>query len=156
MRLIPRLNPALTYKAYPVNPEIFNYPKWKHLVPAEPTDTEFKKAWWELFSHDYKDCTVEYGKQELMGNKLGTGLIVNTPGALHLIGGFQEYTDEPILSEDQIFYYPGAGVTWGRDLIGQYFRLIDPKTGLPCYWQEAYSWEVVKRYKPFVENLFNQ
>lgn len=155
MRIAPRINPALTFKAWPINPAIFDYPKWKHLIPAVPTHDEFKKAWRELFKYDFDDCTVEYGKQELMGNKLGSGLIVYTPNSTHLIGGFYGYTDEPVLKEEQSFYYPGAGVTWGVDAIGQYFKLIDLSTGLPSHWDEVYSHEIIKRYKPFMINLFN-
>lgn len=154
MSIFPKINPARLYKAWSVKPELLDYPKWKHLVPAEPTEKEFMQAWRELFKCDYDDCKVEYGKQELMGNILGRGLIVNTPKDLHYCGDFQVYTDDPILGEQQCFYYPGAGCSWATDIIGQRFPLIDAKTALPRRWNEIYGWEVIKRYKPFLEGLF--
>lgn len=151
--MIPKLNPALAYKSWPVNLEIFNYPKWKDEVPEKITEEQFNKAWKELFIFEIKDCLVDYGNVTIFENKIKGCLTIQAPFAVHYIP-FEEYTDEPILSEGQTFYYDGHGCNWSTDAIGQRFYLIDPKTGLPDDWPEAYNWEIIKRYTPFTTNLF--
>lgn len=146
------IKPCTLFKEF--DKTIFDYPKWKHLIPADPTQKEFNNAWQELFNCDYEDCTVDYGRQEIMGNKLGSVLTITTPHSLHFRGGFGEYTDDPVLRDNQWFYYIGAGCTWSVDAIGQRFRLIDSVTALPVDWQEVYNWEIIGRYKPFVVKLF--
>lgn len=150
--IIPKIKVKYIFKE--VDKRIFDYPKWKLLIPIDPSETEFNLAWKDIFKYDYDDCKVEYGKQELMGNLLGNGLIVNTPNCLHYCGGFQEYTDDPILGEDHCIYYSGYGCTWSVDIIGQRFALINAKTSLPESWKSIRSWEIIKRYKPFLQTIF--
>jgi hypothetical protein len=155
MRLIPRINPAITFRLQPFDVSIFNYPKWTQQIPIETSKWEFQSAWYDLFNAIYQDCKVEYGEQKLMGNALGAGLSIYTPNKAIMIGSFGVFTDEPVLSEEQTFYYEGAGCTWGIDLIGQRFWRIDPATMLPVDWTEAQNWEIIKRYKPFMDGLNN-
>ena len=130
------------------------YPKWKYIIPSHPTEDEFKKSWKHLFRFDYENCKIEYGKQKLGDNNLGSGLNILTPDCSYMYGNFKKYTANPILHAGQGFYYPGSGITWGIDSLHQYFCLIDPKMGLPVYWDEVYNWEIIKNYEPFLTQLF--
>ncbi len=150
MSIIPKLNPAKTYKAWPVNAEIFNYPKWKGLITETIRKDEFNKAWQLLFKCQFEDCQVDYGSVELFNNTFKGMLVVQGPFSYHY-RPFVDYTDEPILSEDQTIYYDGAGCTWSTDVLGQRFYLIDSATMLPVEWEEVYAWEAIKRYQPFVD-----
>lgn len=152
MILIPRINPAITFRSRPVDISIFNYPQWKQLIPSETSEYGFQTAWYDLFKARYIDCKMNYGNLEFMDTALGNGLIVYTPTKTIMTSSFGIYTDEPVLAEGQTYYYEGAGCTWAIDLLGQKFWRIDPATNMPVDWNEVRNWEIIKRYQPFMEH----
>lgn len=152
MRLMPNINPVLTFRTIKIDPGIFNYPKWSMNLPEVITEDIFNMAWETLYGFNFNECEVEYGDCQLFNIALKGSLTVITPTTAH-IRPIVDHTEEPVLAEDQTFYYCGAGCSWSTDLLGQRFYLIDPATMLPNDWNEVYAWEVVKRYKPFMGKI---
>lgn len=124
---------------------IFNYPKWLHLVPEIPTEAEFNNAWLQKYEYPYLQCNVEFGEQFFYGNSLGSGFTIKTPKSIFFEGGICEYTDEPVLSEDQFFYYEG-GCTWDTDLLGQRYLKINAGTLHPVNLSSCRNVMIIYRY----------
>lgn len=137
----------LTYLFTPIDMAIFNYPKWKHLVAESPTEDEFLTAWRLLYEWSFYECKVQVSDaMELFGNNIGCGAVIQTPDTEYMDGRFLlNYTDEPVLSEDQTFYYD-VGTTWDTDLLGQRFCKISPETMWPVKFDEVLAHETINRY----------
>lgn len=135
----------LKYYFTPIDTSIFNYPKWKQMIPENPTHEEFEKAWIDNFEFPFNECRIRYGETTFAGNSLGTGLTIHTPNGVIFHGGFGCYTDEPVLSEEDIFFYQG-GCDWGIDMIGQKYYRIDAETMMPKNWAENRNNEIITRH----------
>lgn len=131
------MKPLHIFHFTPFDKTLFDYPQWMQEVPEHPTPDQFYAAWHDVFGADFNDCLVSYG-EVLFGVNLGVA--VRTPNAI-VYDGFMDgnFTDCPVLAEDQSFFYEGCGCTWGYDLIGQRYAKVDMKTG------QAVDLEMVKR-----------
>lgn len=129
-----------------IDATIFNYPKWRHLIPEEPSEDDFNSAWVQEFEYPYSDCHVEYGEQSFYGNSLGSGHTIHTPKGVIFHGGLCDYIDDPVLSEDETFYYTGAGCGWASDILGQRYLKIDPKSLMPVDWDSWRNKLIICRY----------
>jgi len=136
---------AQTKKKFPT------YPKYKYLFPENPTEEDFRLAWKSIFDYYPEDCNVKYCDDyigELYGRNLkNSGFWVRTPdGKLHMDGGFGEHTEEPVLEDNQNFYYSGIGCDWDEDMNGKRFYLIDKETNLPHDFLYVYSRGIINNY----------
>jgi hypothetical protein len=123
------------------------YPKYKHLIPANPTEEEYRIAWKHIFGDYPENCEVTNvdGILEKCG-KNNVGYNVKTSYGMISHGGFSEHTEEPVLNDGQSYYYTGKGCTWDTDANDMRFYLINKDTKLPVHFHDVRAIETINNY----------
>lgn len=123
------------------------YLKYKHLIPTNPTEEEFRNAWKVVFGDYPENCEVKNLEGFLSKcSKDNIGFSVMTPCGGMSHGGFGEHTEEPVLHDGQSYYYPDCGCSWGIDANGIRFHLIDRHTKLPVEFRQVKAIETINNY----------
>lgn len=141
--------PMYLFQMFPSH--LLDYPKWKSGVEKSPCDEAFYEAWEYLFHHPFSECEITRGM--LFGSK---SVCIQTPECLFVNGALEEdFTDDPLLTEDQVIFYDGCGASLDIDAIGRPFYLLDAFTGMPHDLTGAVAIEIIKRHKKFINAITN-
>jgi len=115
------------------------YPRYKHLIPDEPTEGAFLHAWLYLYDYHYDECQVTH-----FDHGRNAGIHVLKPdGSSVSDSGYLYHTEEPV-TDDHFFY--NGGCPWSIDDEGNRYYLIDRHTMLPQNWEYVLAHEIVNNY----------
>jgi len=111
-------------------------------IAVNPTQTDFEKAWKQVFGYKVDDCKFE-GSGDFYGEFT---LKVDTPEGKVYHGGFGYHTPDPVLNPGQSKYYPGSGITWDIDANGDRFYLLNRWTNNPPDFKRIKQEQTIRAY----------
>lgn len=118
------------------------YPRWKHLIPENPTLEQAREAWKIITKWYYpEECTI-LGIHKDEWNEWINFTTPNGRTVSHW--WFWEHTDSPTIKWD--FFYSWAWCPWSVDERWLRFYLIDKNTWLPRDWEGVQAIEIFRNY----------